>query len=87
MREAIKMCLERGLRDIRCESDSSQLIKALNATVEPPELYGIVSDIRIVCNFFDSVSFVWIPRGRNSNADRLAKQALGHVSSGVTTVL
>ncbi|KAF3609942.1 hypothetical protein DY000_02047563 [Brassica cretica] len=76
MREAIKKCKELGLRHIRIESDSTQLIKTLNSKKEPPEIYGIVSDIRIECNAFDSVYFVWIPRGRNSVADRLAKQAL-----------
>lgn len=76
MREAIRKCKELGLRHIRIESDSAQLIKSLKSKKEPPEIYGIVSDIRIECNAFDSVYFVWIPRGRNSLADRLAKQAL-----------
>ncbi|XP_022569212.1 uncharacterized protein LOC111212078 [Brassica napus] len=87
MRNAVKMCKELGLRHIRYESDSSQLIKALNSKTEPPEIYGIVSDIRIECMDFETSYFVWIPRERNVVADRLAKQALSRVSSGFTTLL
>ncbi|XP_018467418.1 uncharacterized protein LOC108839076 [Raphanus sativus] len=75
-REAIKKCKELGLRRIRIESDSAQLIKALNSTMDPPEIYGIITDIRIVCLAFESVSFSWIPRAGNSVADGLAKHAL-----------
>ncbi|KAF2536234.1 hypothetical protein F2Q68_00023219 [Brassica cretica] len=45
MREAIKKSKELGIRQLRCESDSSQLIKALNSSTEPLEIYGIISDI------------------------------------------
>ncbi|XP_013617809.1 PREDICTED: uncharacterized protein LOC106324378 [Brassica oleracea var. oleracea] len=76
MGEAVKKCKELEIQRIRCESDSSQLIKALNSIVEPPEIYGIVADIRIECADFESFSFDWIPHGRNSDADTLAKQAL-----------
>lgn len=58
--------------------DSSQLVKALNSKVEPPELNGIVG--RIECIAFESFSFVWIPRRQNSDADTLAKWALNLVT-------
>ncbi|CAN6874697.1 unnamed protein product [Brassica oleracea] len=45
MRESIKKSKELGIRQLRCESDSSQLIKALNSSTEPLEIYGIISDI------------------------------------------
>ena len=45
MGEAIKKSKELGIRQLRCESDSSQLIKALNSSTEPLEIYGIISDI------------------------------------------
>ncbi|XP_009117702.1 uncharacterized protein LOC103842791 [Brassica rapa] len=80
MRYAIRKCKELGIRRFRCESDSTQLIKALNSKMEPPELYGIIADIRLDCTTFDSVSFIWIPRLRNVDADRLAKQALNRVA-------
>ena len=76
MREAVKKCKELGLRHIRLESDSAQLIKALRSKLEPPEIYGIISDIRINCLAFETVYFAWIPRAKNSVDDGLAKQAL-----------
>lgn len=55
--------------------------------VEPTELYGIVADIRISCLHFEFSTFCWIPREKNSEDDRLAKQALCIVSGGTTTWL
>ncbi|KAF3597800.1 hypothetical protein DY000_02020231 [Brassica cretica] len=80
MRDTIRKCKELGIRRFRCESDSTQLIKALNSKMEPPELYGIIADIRLDCTTFDSVSFIWIPRLTNVDADRLVKQALNLVA-------
>ena len=71
----MKTCKELGLRHIRYESDSSQLIKALNSKTELPEIYGIVSDTRIECMEFETFYFVWIPHERNVVAGCLAKQA------------
>ena len=80
MREAIKKSKELGIRRLRCESDSSQLIKALSSSFEPLEIYGIISDIRIEASSFDVISFCWIPRERNVDGDSLAKAALRHVT-------
>lgn len=85
MREAVKKCKELGIQQILFESDSAQLIKALNSPVEPQEIYGIIADIRIDCMNFVSASFVWIPRSKNSEADRLAKHALCLVPGGLAT--
>ncbi|XP_013720458.1 uncharacterized protein LOC106424252 [Brassica napus] len=81
MREAIKKSKELGIRSLRCESDSSQLIKALSSSFEPLEIYGIISDIKIEASSFDVISFCWIPRERNVDGDSLAKAALRHVTT------
>ncbi|XP_013713578.1 uncharacterized protein LOC106417299 [Brassica napus] len=85
MHEAVKKSKELGLQQVIFQSDSAQLIKALNSMVEPTELYGIVADIRISCLHFEFSTFCWIPREKNSEDDRLAKQALCIVSGGTTT--
>ena len=85
MRDAVRNCKELGIQHVVFESDSLQLIKSLNTTVEPPEIYGIVADVRIDCYAFEFFAFRWIPRGKNSEADQLAKQALYLVSGGLTT--
>lgn len=58
------------------ESDSAQLIKALNSGSSLPDLYGVLSDILALLASFDSVLFVWISRERNVLADKLEKSAL-----------
>uniref|UniRef100_A0A0D3A5H9 RNase H type-1 domain-containing protein n=1 Tax=Brassica oleracea var. oleracea TaxID=109376 RepID=A0A0D3A5H9_BRAOL len=80
VREAILLCIEKGHRHVHLETDSINLVKAL--TTGPPaiEIYGIVEDITCLSAAFDSISFSWIPRNRNRDADALAKQALHNES-------
>ncbi|KAH0905121.1 hypothetical protein HID58_044624, partial [Brassica napus] len=41
-----------------------------------PDLYGIVSDILSLVDDLEFVSFAWIPRDQNVQADIMAKHAL-----------
>lgn len=81
MREALKKCKALGIKRLRCESDSAQLIKAINSNTPKPEIYGIVSDILELSSFFDVICFSWISRERNSIADELAKLGLLEVEA------
>lgn len=74
--EAVKLGVQQELRMVCFESDSSQLITAINARGCLPELYGVMEDIFSFLSLFEFVSFSWIPRERNLQADRLAKAAL-----------
>ena len=74
--EAILECRARGLKEVRFESDSVQLIRAINLRSPNLEIYGIVEDIILMSAYFDVVVFVWIPRKRNCEADGIAKKAL-----------
>ena len=76
MREAMAKCIELGLDSVCFESDSSQLINAINEVKIPLEVYGVVSDIILLSSRFISVSFYWISRDVNTVADTLAKQCL-----------
>ncbi|WZZ92274.1 hypothetical protein YC2023_120853 [Brassica napus] len=76
LREAVEKCRDLGLTKIRCESDCAQLIKALTLDHPLAELYDIVADIEAVALSFDFVSFTWISRERNRDADSSAKQVL-----------
>lgn len=60
-----------GYTKIVCESDSSQLIQAVNSTTAVSELYCIVADISSFAVFFEFISFRWISRARNNEADRV----------------
>ncbi|XP_048634185.1 uncharacterized protein LOC125608233 [Brassica napus] len=76
MLEAVKLGAKEELRKICFESDSSQLISAINSGTCCPELYGVVADILAFSTIFEFVTFAWIARERNIQADRLAKAAL-----------
>lgn len=76
MREAVLYCAEAGMKKVKFESDSLQLIKVLNTGSPVTELYGVAADILSLGTSFEFVSFSWIPRERNSVADSLAKDAL-----------
>ena len=80
LREALQFCIEKNIRMVRCETDSLVLVKALNSGPPVAELYGIVADIACLSLAFDSISFSWIKRGKNGDADALAKQALWNAS-------
>ncbi|KAG5381613.1 hypothetical protein IGI04_033083 [Brassica rapa subsp. trilocularis] len=72
LREALLKICNRGIVSLSIQSDSKTLINRSPA----PELYGVVADILCISAAFESVSFRWIPREENTNADLLAKQVL-----------
>ena len=76
LREAVKHCRGEGRNRTSFELDSAQLVKALNSGPPSKELYCITADVNYFISAFEFVSFVWIPRERNSMADCLAKDAL-----------
>ena len=76
LREGLLKCRDLGIRKLRCESDSAQLVKATKAGNFHPELYGIMSDVFSLSSSFDVLSFSWISRDKNKAADELAKQCL-----------
>ncbi|CAN7125038.1 unnamed protein product, partial [Brassica rapa subsp. narinosa] len=45
LRKALQFCIEKNIRQIRCETDSLLLVKALNSGQQATEIYGIMADI------------------------------------------
>ncbi|RID47699.1 hypothetical protein BRARA_I04274, partial [Brassica rapa] len=76
LREALTCCIAKGIRAMHCNSDSLQIIRAINEEAPMPEIYGIVSDILNLVFAFDFITFVWIQRSNDKAVDILAKQAL-----------
>lgn len=76
MREAICKCKEMGFRRLSCETDSMTLAHAIKTRQPPPEVYGILVDIFRMIPEFEVIGFRWIPRGKNKEADSMAKNAL-----------
>lgn len=76
LREAVWSCQRLGYANVCCESDSTQLIQAVNSGSTATEIYGITADIISLAGLFETISFRWISRVKNSEADVLAKQCL-----------
>lgn len=79
LREAVLTCLELGLRNIKMKSDSAQLIKCLNTGEHVAELHNVLSDILLLSSGLVPVSFAWLLREKNVEADTLPKCALNVV--------
>lgn len=72
-----------GLPRIKMLSENATLIRAINNDAQNKEIYGIVRDIQQISSVFVDISFVFLSRSQNNQADSLAKQVLaGSVSSG-----
>lgn len=76
LKKALSSCKDRGIKRIHCFSDSAQLMKAVNGGEFYLELYGIISDVFAISCCFDEISFSWISREKNKEADLLAKHCL-----------
>lgn len=78
--EAIKATLtnakEKGYEDLHLFSDSPMLINLLNNGAEHNDLFGVLYDIRDLASSFRLISFSYIPRLSNVEADALAKRVL-----------
>ncbi|KAJ0258883.1 Ribonuclease H domain-containing protein [Hirschfeldia incana] len=79
LREAVITSRRLNLSNVRFESDSSGLIKNISSSIPVVELHSIVTDILNLSATFSSVSFSWISREENREADFLAKCSLNFV--------
>ena len=76
LRQALRYCRNLEIKEIRCQSDSTQLVKAIKEGNSNMEIYGTVADILFMVECFDFISFEWLSREKNSIADSLAKNIL-----------
>ena len=72
-----------GLHKLAIRSDSKSLIMAINTKEKIMEAQGVLFDITQLCTCFTAVSFDFISRGLNEDADALAKAALQSLSNTV----
>lgn len=76
MNAAISDAAALGIKDLECYSDSKVLITLLTDRSPSVELQGILHDITVLSSAFEFISFFYVPRAFNVDADRLAKSAL-----------
>ncbi|CAF2056272.1 unnamed protein product [Brassica oleracea] len=65
-----------GLTSVTFWSDSKSLISALSSKDKHIDIQGILHDISVLCRSFVSISFNYVLRLENSEADAIAKSAL-----------
>lgn len=79
LREAMEHAWSLGLTTLILETDSKQLVTAVEGDTNFSDLHGIVSDIISISNSFDFVVFKYRNHSNFALEDSLAKQALGLV--------
>ncbi|KAF3538665.1 hypothetical protein F2Q69_00020182 [Brassica cretica] len=79
MREALKKAKELDLQSLQVFSDSQVLITTLCSGGDMCEIAGVLQDIKILATLFCPVSFIFIPRIENSQADTLAGSSLSRL--------
>ncbi|KAF3534911.1 hypothetical protein DY000_02037699 [Brassica cretica] len=76
LRAGIIDAVKLELSKLRMLSDNSTLIRAINNDAQVKEIFGIVKDIQELSSAFVEISFAYVPRSSNVEADRLAKLSL-----------
>jgi ribonuclease HI len=76
---ALRELQARGATALLAYSDNSILVEQLGGANAKPvaRLAALFDEARALLNSFDQASLQWIPRHRNSEADALARAALG----------
>ena len=73
---AVSRAAYSNVQSLAVLSDSLSLIKLLKSGRNQPELFGIMFDIYHLIPLFDVISFSFIFRNYNSEANLVAKSAL-----------
>lgn len=73
VRSAVSMATSSNIKSLTVYSDSLVLISLLKTKESRPTLYGIVFDIYHFSRLFTNISFCYVPRLANSEADNVAK--------------
>ncbi|CAA7058132.1 unnamed protein product [Microthlaspi erraticum] len=75
IRSALNQALDNGITNLMINSDAQELLRAINSHETIKEIYGLLFDIHTLASMFLSISFQFVPRSKNSQADSIAKFA------------
>ncbi|CAA0362743.1 unnamed protein product [Arabidopsis thaliana] len=76
LRWAVLSLSRLNYRKVIFESDSQQLVSILVDNGDMPTLDPIIQDIKFLLQHFEETKFVFMHRGGNGVADRIAKESL-----------
>ncbi len=73
-----------GADEVAVRMDSKLVVEQMSGRwkVKHPAMAELHQQARALASTFDTVSFSWIPRERNSHADRLANEAMDSAAAG-----
>lgn len=80
MRWAVTSMSRFRYKKVIFESDAQSLINLINSDEEWPSLKPMLQDIRKTLCQFEEVKFMYVPRGANGVADRVARESLSMLS-------
>lgn len=81
VKAAITAALSSHVSSIHVYSDSKNLISLLKTQGQDVVLKGVLHDINVLAGSFTSISYFYVPRLANVEADLLAKAALSSIGS------
>lgn len=76
IRSVVMTAASSNIRSLTVYSDSQVFINMLKRKESQPSLFGIMGDIYHFSRAFEAISFVFIPRWENLDADLVAKASL-----------
>ena len=80
----LEAALDLGAATVAVQMDSKLVVEQMSGRwkVKHPDMKPLASRAAGLVARFDEVSFEWIPRARNSHADRLANEAMDEAAAG-----
>lgn len=86
LRTGLSKAVYSGIKDVICFSDSKSLIDLITGNKSVISLRGILHDLGVLSKSFNSISFQFISRVCNVQADSLAKNSLFQYSNNLSEI-
>lgn len=86
LKAGLTMAVSAGYKDVVCFSDSQNLINILTGNKSVIELKGILHDLGVLSESFSYLSYRYVPRNRNEQADKLTKHSLFKMSNNLLEI-
>lgn len=84
MLRGLEAARELGARSVEMHMDSKLVVEQMSGRwkIKHPDMQKLALEARRVIDSFDSVTFTWVPRARNTVADALSNQAMDAAAAG-----
>ncbi|MBB4676570.1 broad specificity phosphatase PhoE/ribonuclease HI [Crossiella cryophila] len=84
----LRAAAELGATEVECRLDSKLVVEQLAGRwkIKHPALQPLAREAQRLAAGFDWVGYTWIPRERNTDADRLANEAMDAQASGTPRI-